>query len=191
MGPCCLTWKSMEKLWKSYKRLVLLGNCTSWILRTRNKEPLSEPASQASNVARGNFRIMRFPMRPTCVMSEEKVSEAQNSNPHVQVHPLMCHVLKTSTLFHPVRFSWPFLGLAKWHKVRLHLTMLWRQPIHQRASWSPIAGATNVGSELLLALPEDLKERLGTESRKTRAPAIDKAYIPLFHSSPPQRLAGT
>lgn len=153
---------------------MLLGNCTSWILRTRDKEPLSEPASRASNVATSG----------SC--------GSLGGNPHVQVpNPLMCHVLKTSTLFQPFRFSWHFLGLAKWHKMRLHLTMLWRQPIHQRASWSPIAGATNLRSELLLALPEDLKERSGTESRKTRAPATDKAYIPLFHSSPPQRLAGT
>ena len=159
MGPCCFTWKSMKKLWKSWCCLGIappeLTRPREWILRTRNKEPLSEPASQAaSNVARGNFRIMRFPRRPTCVISEEKVSGAQNSNPHVQVpNPLMCHVLKTSTLFQPFRFSWHVFGLAKWHKMRLHLTMLWRQPIHQRASWSPIAGARNVRSELLLALP--------------------------------------
>ena len=90
---------------------------------------------------------------------------------------VMCSKLQPSSNLSASRGI--FLGLAKWHKMRLHLTMLWRQPIHQRAPWSPIAGATNVGSELLLALPEDLKERPGTESRKTRAPATDKAYIRL------------
>ena len=41
MGLCCFTWKSMEK---AMEKLVLLGDCASWILRTRNKEHLSEPA---------------------------------------------------------------------------------------------------------------------------------------------------
>ena len=145
----------------------------------------SEPATR--NLSQNpRPRITRFPMRPTCVMSEEKVSNPLPTlmSKFLTLSCVMCSKLQPSSNLSASR---GISALAKWHKVRLHLTMLWRQPIHQRASWSPIAGATNVGSELLLALPEDLKGRPGTESRKTRAPAINKAYIPLFHSSPRQK----
>ena len=45
-----------------------------------------------------------------------------------------------------------------WHKMRLHLAMLWGKPINQRTARSTISGATKVGSDLVLALPEDLKK---------------------------------
>ena len=70
------SWDLVVSLGKAMKKLVLLGDCPvngSSEPATRNLSQ-NPPSRAAANVARGNFRIMRFPMRPTCVMSEEKVS---------------------------------------------------------------------------------------------------------------------
>ena len=48
--------------------------------------------------------------------------------------------------------------LIKLHKMSLQSSMLSWKPIHQRAAWSAISRATNVGPELLITLPKDLNK---------------------------------
>ena len=50
------------------------------------------------------------------------------------------------------------LLLIKLHEMSLQSSMLSWKPIHQCAAWSAISRATNVGSELLVTLPEDLNK---------------------------------
>ena len=104
MGPCCFTWKSYEKAGAAW------GLPREWIFRTRNKEPLSEPAVPGGRKC-GTWQLQDHAVPYEAHMRHVFKNGFQPaSNPHVQVpNPLMCHVLKTSTLFQPFRFSWRFL----------------------------------------------------------------------------------